>query len=472
MPHIDALHEIGRALSATRKPERLASCLLDAVTSVLGIESAALALFDDDAVLEIRESRGDALRVPADLAQAAIESRTPLLAPLPGARRGTRTVLCAPLQDEQERYGVLLADSAGRPEPFTREELEFCSALAHLASFALADLSQAERLRQENERLRSRIRFSDGMVLASPTMAEVHARIVRVAAFDATVLITGESGVGKEMVAREIHRCSPRRAGPLVTINCAAIPEALLESELFGYAPKSAIAGADPEGRAGRFEQADGGTIFLDEIAELKPSLQAKLLRVLQDHRVDRLNDTVTRDVDVRILVATNRALADMVLEGGFREDLYYRLKVVSIEVPPLRERREEVAQLAEFFVRTYPGPESLRSAKLSRAAVRALEAHSWPGNVRELKNSIEQALILGDGRTVRLKDLPPEMRRRRGRTSDHGTNLPSLAEIESEHIARVLGATGWNKARSARILGISKPTLYDKIRRYSLVQD
>jgi transcriptional regulator with PAS, ATPase and Fis domain len=275
--------------------------------------------------------------------------------------------------------------------------------------------------------------------------------------------------VGKEMVAREIHARSPRHAAPFVAVNCAAIPDTLLESELFGYAPQSALAGADPKGRAGKFEQAEGGSIFLDEIGEMKPELQAKLLRVLEDKRVDRINDTVSRPVDLRILVATNQDLARLVAEGRFREDLYYRLNVVALEVPPLRRRREDIPVLAEFFIRTYPGPETLRKVRLSKAAARALAAHAWPGNVRELRNCIGQALILGDGKTIRLADLPPPVRASAGGPAEE---LLPLADVEKEHIERVLRATEWNKTKSARLLGISKPTLYDKIRNYGLAPD
>jgi transcriptional regulator with PAS, ATPase and Fis domain len=271
------------------------------------------------------------------------------------------------------------------------------------------------------------------------------------------------------MVAREIHARSGRAKGPFVAVNCAAIPDTLLESELFGYAPQSALAGADPKGRAGKFEQADGGTIFLDEIGEMKQELQAKLLRVLEDKRVDRINDTVSRPVDVRILVATNQHLSKLVADGRFREDLYYRLNVVAIEVPPLRRRREDIPPLAEFFLRTYPGPEELRKARLSKAAARALEAYHWPGNVRELRNCIEQALILGDGKTIRLADLPPQVRASAGGPVE---DLAPLADVEKDHIARVLKATEWNKAKSARLLGISKPTLYDKIRTFGLAPE
>ena len=478
--HAAALRDVGRLLFTAESGEDLSARVLDAMVRVLRIKRAALAVLDDDETLSLRAARGEGMELNPALARAAMESGAAILTSEAAVHDhavdeltiDVRSVLCAPLRDEGRSLGVLYADNVGRQASFSNEELDFASALAHLASFALSSLTRTEKLTEENLLLRQRL--GGGMVHVSTSMEEVSRKVEKVAGFDATVLITGESGVGKEMVAREIHARSPRSEGPFVALNCAAIPDTLLESELFGYAPQSAISGADPKGRAGKFEQADGGTIFLDEIGELKPELQAKLLRVLQDKKVDRLHDTEPRDVDVRILVATNQNLEKLAQAGGFREDLYYRLNVVSLVVPPLRERRDDIPVLADFFVRTYPGPESLRKVKLSEAAAKALQAYHWPGNVRELKNCMEQALILGDGKTIRLGDLPAQVRAeaRENRGDPGAADLPPLKDVEKEHIARVLDATGWNKARSARILGISKPTLYDKIRNYGLEKE
>jgi Nif-specific regulatory protein len=470
-----ALGEIGRVLFTVKSPDDLFASVLESLVRVLRGGRAAIALLDDDDTLRTIASRGEGLEIHPTLARAVLDSGTAILTSEADVRGedadrlsiDVRSILCAPLRHDAHTQGILFADNLGRATSFTNGELDFASALAHLAGFALHNLTQARRLREENTLLRSRLGLDDEMVLVSGAMIEAYRKVEKVAGFDATVLVTGESGVGKECVARAIHRRSPRREGPFVAVNCAAIPDTLLESELFGYAPKSGISGADPEGRAGRFEQANGGTIFLDEIGELKPELQAKLLRVLQDKKVDRLNDTVPRGVDVRILVATNSDLERLVREGRFREDLYYRLNVVAIEIPPLRERKEDILPLAEFFIRTYPGPERLRKVSVSRAAARALEGYAWPGNVRELKNCIEQALILGDGKTIRVADLPPKVRRGAKEPAPEA-NAP-LSAVEREHIDRVLRANGWNKAKSARILGISKPTLYEKIRLYGL---
>jgi Nif-specific regulatory protein len=473
-----ALNEIGHLLWTVESPDELFARVLDAALRVLRIERAALAVLDDDERLDVCATRGGGLDLNPALARATIDSGAAILTSEAAVETEeadeisieVRSIICAPLRHGGPVRGLLYADNAGRADSFSHEELDFASALAHLAAFALGNLAHTEQLREENTRLRARLGLESEMVHTSASMDEVRTKLQKVAAFDATVLITGESGVGKEMVAREIHARSPRADGPFIALNCAAIPDTLLESELFGYAPQSAIAGADPKGRAGKFEQATNGTIFLDEIGELKLELQAKLLRVLQDKKVDRLNDTISRDVDVRILVATNQQLDQLVKEGRFREDLFYRLNVVAIEVPPLRARRDDIPLLAEFFIRTYPGPEALRKARLSKAAARALGSFDWPGNVRELRNCIEQALILGDGKAIRLADLPPAVAQAARNATPEG-DLPPLSDIERAHIQRVLDATGWNKAKSARILGISKPTLYDKIRNYGLRQ-
>jgi transcriptional regulator with GAF, ATPase, and Fis domain len=469
-----ALNEIGNLLWAEDDGGILLDRVLDTLHRVLLVERAAIATFNDDELLEIAAERGEPMELNRTITHAVVESGAAILTSEAAVSDegedavsiDVRSILCAPLRHAGQAQGVLYLDNSGRPKAFDADDLDFASALAHLLSFALAHVT----LREENTLLKQRLGLGDAVDLPSTSMAEVYRKVEKVADFDTTVLITGESGVGKEVVAREIHERSAFRGGPFVAVNCAAIPETLLESELFGYAPKSGISGADPKGRAGKFEQADGGTIFLDEIGELHEGLQAKLLRILQDKKVDRLNDTVSRDVDVRIIVATNQDLKQLVAQARFREDLYYRMHVVSIEVPPLRKRRDDIGLLAEFSIRTYPGPEHLRRVKLSKPALRALESHDWPGNVRELKNCIEQALILGDSKTIRRRDLPQEVARASADTTEQ--DLGPLSDVEKAHIHRVLQATGWNKAKSARILGISKPTLYDKIRVYDLQPD
>lgn len=303
------------------------------------------------------------------------------------------------------------------------------------------------------------------LVGTSGAMRKVLQRIAAVAATDATVLVRGESGTGKELVAREIHRASPRRTKPLVIVNCAAITETLSESELFGH-EKGAFTGA-VRLRTGKIEQADGGTLFLDEVGDLAPAIQTKLLRVLQDRVVERVGGSVSHVVDARLVAATNRDLERLIRDGAFREDLYYRLKVVTIDTPPLRERVEDVAPLVHHLLAglavryLLPCPPAL-----GRGVMDALCAHAWPGNVRELGNLLEELVVMGAGERIALADLPPQLR---APTLPDGSEplldgTHGLDDIERAAIQRTLARTGGNKAEAARILGIGLKTLYRKL--------
>lgn len=300
------------------------------------------------------------------------------------------------------------------------------------------------------------------LVSSSEAMRQVFKRIGLAAGSDATVLILGETGTGKELVARALHRNSGRSAGPFVTVNCAAIPAELLESELFGHV-KGAFTGATNE-RIGRFREADGGTLFLDEIGDMPLPMQAKILRVLQERDITPVGAHTTHAIDVRILAATHRDLPAAVKEGRFREDLWYRLQVVPLWLPPLRERLGDVLLLAEHFLRRLGGDAPKR---LSTAASRLLLAHTWPGNVRELRNAMERAAILSQGAVIDVEHI--------GLTSPvpftpdlaidwHGTLAQAVACVEHEMIARALAATAGNRAEAARRLGLSRQQLYRKL--------
>ncbi len=307
-----------------------------------------------------------------------------------------------------------------------------------------------------------------------PAMVEIKRLVRKVARTPSTVLLSGESGTGKELVAREIHRMSPRRDLPFLIVNCSALPESLLESELFGH-ERGAFTGADST-KPGLFEAADGGTLFLDEVADTSPASQAKLLGVLQNQEIRRVGGTRHMRVDVRIITACNRNLEEEVRRGAFRQDLYFRLNTVTLELPPLRRRTEDVPMMVSHFLRKY---ESLRETKVAEAnpeVMSALNAYSWPGNVRELEHVIERALVLGDGPVVRIQDLPEEIRlagkARRG--GPHGLERPgglrdlsNLEEVERAHVLLVLRETGGNKRLAASILGIDRSTLYRRLERY-----
>jgi DNA-binding NtrC family response regulator len=299
-----------------------------------------------------------------------------------------------------------------------------------------------------------------GLIGDSEAIRKVFDNIAKAAKTPATVIITGESGTGKELVARAIHYSSTRSSAPFVPINCGGIPEELLESELFGHV-KGAFTGAI-DSRAGFFQTAEGGSIFLDEISETSPSMQVKLLRVLQDKEICMIGSRRPQKVDVRIMAATNKDLLSLLKKGVFREDLYYRLNVINISVSPLREREDDVLLLANHFTRKFAEELGKPVSQFSDRALQVLKNYSWPGNVRELENLIQRLLVMTDGETIDVPDLPSFLRF--SASSEKGLNR-TLAEVESEHIQNVLESVDGNKTKAAEILGISRKTLRNKLK-------
>ncbi|MFQ5897621.1 MAG: sigma-54-dependent transcriptional regulator [Candidatus Methylomirabilia bacterium] len=335
----------------------------------------------------------------------------------------------------------------------------------------LRNALEARRLAQENRELRLRLRESSGfkdLLGRSVAMQRLRELIQQVAATDAAVLILGESGTGKELVAHAIHYGGRRADGPLVKVSCAALPEGLLESELFGH-ERGAFTGAR-ERRKGRFELAHGGTLFLDEVGDLSLETQAKLLRVLEEQEFERVGGTETIRVDVRLLSATNRDLEGLVAEGVFREDLYYRLNVVPIPVPPLRERVEDVPILLARFLRTFAERWGKPVPEVTPEALALLCRHSWPGNVRELQHVAEFMLVFSKGDRISVGELPPAIRGEdRGSESSSSAPKATLRDLERQAVARTLVATGGNKRGAAEVLGIGLKTLYRKIQEFGL---
>lgn len=312
-------------------------------------------------------------------------------------------------------------------------------------------------------------RSFDGIVGDSARMREVYALMERAVESDVTVLIRGESGTGKEMVARTFHHSGPRKKGPFIAINCAAIPEALIESELFGH-EEGAFTGATKQ-RLGAFERAEGGTIFLDEIGDMPPLLQSKLLRVLQEREIQRVGGTAPIGIDVRLIAATNKNLGAAVRAGDFRSDLFYRLAVFPIVLPPLRERREDIPLLASHFLCKHSERLGKSIGSISAAALGVLLQYDWPGNVRELENAIERAVLLGAAKVLQVDNFPPELSpivASRQNTTVPTAILP-LSEIERQAIVHALGHSAHNVALAARALGINRATLYRKLRKYDL---
>lgn len=306
-----------------------------------------------------------------------------------------------------------------------------------------------------------------GIVSRSPLMLEVFAKMRRVAPHFRTALITGATGTGKELVARALHMLSPALPDRFVVCNCSALVESLVESELFGYV-KGAFTGAGQD-KAGLFESADGGVIFLDEIGELSPGAQAKLLRVLQDHKVRRVGSTIPREVDLRVIAATNRDLRGMVREGKFREDLYYRLAVVEIALPSLTHRREDLPLLERYFVEKFAKEYEKPIAGLTRRAQSRMATYPWPGNIRELESVIGNACMMSDSKFLDISDLPERIQAQSSDQSSTDETFSSLEEVSRRHVMRVLERVGGNKARAAQILGVGRATIYQLLSRMKL---
>jgi two-component system response regulator AtoC len=340
---------------------------------------------------------------------------------------------------------------------------------------ALKKAEERERLHRENRLLQQSVRdrysFAQ-MIGRSSVMQEIFATIEKVADYKTSVLITGESGTGKELIARAIHYNSSRSDKPLVTVNCGAIPEALLESELFGH-KKGSFTDAIRD-KTGLFQEAHGGSIFLDEIGELPRQLQVKLLRALQEEEIKRVGDTHPIKIDIRVMAATTKELAEEVKAGRFRDDLYYRINVLHIKIPPLRERPEDIPLLVQHFLDKTRKRLGLEMAGVSPAAGRALQAYSWPGNVRELENFIERGMVMANGPTIELDDLPSYMRSQDETveylTEDDGLSIKEASrKLEKVLIRKALERTGGNRTQAARILEISHPALLYKMKDYGL---
>jgi transcriptional regulator with GAF, ATPase, and Fis domain len=442
------------------------------------------------------------LQAPAELVDKVVGARQVVT-----AETGGRALIAAPVHGvADDVIGILWIDRRGAPWDSTDTLAAGC--LAHLAGAAWVGADARDQLTRRADALDEQLNgpptdadFVGRSAAAQRVIAFVH----RVAPSDATVLLGGESGSGKEMVARAIHRASRRARGPCVAVNCAALTDSLIESELFGH-EKGAFTGAT-EKKAGRFEMADRGTLFLDEVGELPLGLQTKFLRVLEERRFERVGGQRALEVDVRVVAATNRDLAEMVRRGTFREDLYYRLSVIHIDVPPLRDRLDDVPLLAEFFLARFRSQAPRRISGFAPDAIAAMTRYAWPGNVRELRNAVERAVVLGDREQITAPDLPPQVLAAaappRARPSpptpplgSHSVGLHavtidplpppppaatppptaprppparSLRELEKQGILAALAATGGNKAQAAAILEIDRSTLYKKLKDYDI---
>ena len=406
--------------------------------------------------------------VLSDLRMPALDGLA-LLAEVRVRHPATVFVLMTAYGDERTAVAALREGAYDYlPKPFDNEEVRSLVRRVH----------EMLALRAENERLRAELADRHGPLIGgSPTMRAIYHVIDRAGPTDAAVLITGESGTGKELVARAIHQASRRRSGPFIALNCGALPPELVESELFGHA-RGAFTGADRD-REGLFEAASGGTLFLDEIGDLAPPAQAKLLRAIEDHGIRRLGENRTRPVDARLIAATNRSLERMVEEGSFREDLLYRLRVIQIDIPPLRERREDIVPLAIHFIHELAARHGRKVEDLAPDARRALLAYDWPGNVRELRNAIERAVVLANGPALTAADLPDSVTGSAAPLRPAEAALAGLSyrdalararrDFDRAFLSAALERHGGNITRAAEELGLHRQSLQKLLKKAGL---
>jgi transcriptional regulator with GAF, ATPase, and Fis domain len=374
------------------------------------------------------------------------------------------SVICVPLLDRGRLLGLIYVGNDSIRDLFQQDTMRVLTVFSSQASLIVANALLMNELRVDNKRLNDRLeqyRFGE-IVGTSPPMQQVFRKVEKIAATDISVMITGETGTGKELIAREIHNRSPRAGKPFITINCGAIPENLLESELFGHV-KGAFTGAVAN-KLGKFQAADGGTLFLDEIGEMPIELQVKLLRAIQERVVFRVGDTRAENVDIRILAATNRELEKEIAAGRFREDLYYRLNVVNVELPPLRVRGEDVLVIARYLLSRYSREYDSKVKGLSPNAAVAIRKHNWPGNIRELENRIKKAIVLCDSTVIGPDDL--------GLTPDVLPQILTLAEakekFQRDYINEVLALNNGNRTKTARDLGVDPRTVFRHLEKES----
>ncbi len=446
--------------------ELLRSTIASLVTGIAA-DQVSVWLVATDGRLRCADHAGDP---PEEhlLASLAVEKRKAMLIEVPSESsadvldepsRASRS-LAVPMAGPQACRGAIQCHRKPEREPFVEADLDFAVIVAHQTGLALENLEHRERLELANAELRRRVRSQTQLVGSSAAMQRVLDQISLVGPADSNVLILGESGTGKELVARSLHDLSRHKAGPYVTVNCAAFSESLLESELFGH-EAGAFTGADRR-HLGQFERAHRGTIFLDEIGEMSLACQAKLLRVLEGHPFQRLGGDESINVEVRVIAATHRNLLERIKEGNFREDLYYRLRVIDIQVPPLRDRAEDILELAALFIDRFRDQLGKGARRLSPDAIKAIQTYRWPGNVRELKNAIERAMVLGRGEELACNDLGLPI----SHTSqaNEATESTTLKEAEIRHIRQVLASVKGNKTKACKILGIGRATLYSKL--------
>jgi Nif-specific regulatory protein len=484
---LSALMKISTTINSVRGLEALQRRLLELIFEVVPADCGAILLVEDGNFEEFssvfgldRQSGPDrTVRVSRTITDRVLREGVSILssdvqesgafneaASLISSK--IQALLCVPLMLFDRPLGVIYLYTSDPLTRFDKDQLQLVTAIAGLAAVALENARHVEWLESENQRLQEDIVLEHNMIGESQRMRDVYQFIARVAPTSSTVLIWGESGTGKELAARAIHLNSPRKSKPFVAVNCAALTETLLESELFGH-EKGAFTGAVVQ-KKGKLEVADGGTLFLDEVGEMPPLLQAKLLRVLQEREFERVGGTRTLKVDIRLVAATNKDLEEAIRQGTFRQDLYYRLNVVALSMPPLRERREDISLLASYFVQKYADKCNRKVKGISGEARARLTSYDWPGNVRELENAIERAVVLGTTEAILPEDLPEAALEAAVPASGSVANYhEAVAEAKKQLILKAVEQAGGNYTEAAKLLGVHPNYLHRLIRNMNL---
>jgi transcriptional regulator with GAF, ATPase, and Fis domain len=471
---LQTLVKISTAIGSIRNVESLQWQLLGMIFDVVPAERGAILAGNDpeefSSVVAWDRVSGPqhSVQVDREVAQQVFQERIGILSNDAGeGPPPVHSLICVPLLNLDKVIGLIYLDTANPDVRFTEDDLHLVTAIAGVAAMAIESARQVEWLGSENLRLRAEVNLAHDMVGESVAMREVYQLIEKVAATHSTVLIYGESGTGKELAARAIHRNSPRRDQPFVAINCAALTETLLESELFGH-ERGAFTGAIAQKR-GQLEMANGGTIFLDEMGEISPALQAKLLRVLQERDFMRVGGTKSIPLNIRVIAATNKNLQKATKEGTFREDLYYRLNVVSVTMPPLRDHKEDIPLLAGYFAAKYAERCNRRVLGVSPDAGTLLTQYDWPGNIRELENAIERAICLGSSGMILPEDLPETLHETPAQSMRSSTYHEAVRQLKRQLILTAMDQSEGKITEAARLLGVHSNYLHRLIRNLDL---
>jgi Nif-specific regulatory protein len=486
---LNTLLKISTTINSIRDRRNLQHRLFELILEVIPAERGAILLVDrsQDEFATVcgwdrKSGRDDSIRVSRTITNQVLREVVALLSndifenecigETPSlVASSVCSLLCVPLVVFNKPLGVIYVDTTDPAARFDEGHLQLLTAIAGIAAIALENTSRFEDLQIENQRLQQEVNLNHTMIGESAPMQAVYSFIAKAAPTPSTVLILGESGTGKELAAYAIHLNSSRPTKPFVAINCATLTETLLESELFGH-EKGAFTGAFAQKR-GKLEIADGGSIFLDEVGELAPTLQAKLLRVLQNRDFERLGGTKPIKVDVRVIAATNRNLEEAIKSGGFRQDLYYRLNVVSLVMPALRDRREDIPLLASYFLSSYSKKCKRKVTGLSSDVRLILGRYDWPGNVRELENTIERAVVLGSSSLIMVEDLPERILESMAQPDDSGsTYYEGVQAAKRQLIIKALTKTEGNYTEAAKLLGVHPNNLHRLSRSLNLKAD